>query len=503
MSTRKSTEAFGFTARLIEVTDIIKNKISLNQKQIAEIIGLKPAALSKLLIGGSKTASDQTLLLLKDKLGVNPVWLTDNQGAPFLDDQKMYDFASTGKKRTNKGPTKEWIKPDGLKYHIDIEPGRLAWVADAIRLTYGIEREEIAVSINTTPKTFIDIAEDRESQFSEGEPYDLLEEKWGVRKEWLKEELGFPFVEEQELFEQDDLSKLAFRLDYLVSYMQDTYGREPLLFWETLRLDFIHRLCLQNGTSEKLPPESLEILDRMYCVRKSWVMTGKGDPFHKKLDPVIRFDDNGIIIDEDDEHQFVIATKEGWSRILEYARSREARVFKKFTAELAYNARDEDVQRRLLVSPLLCNDSYGGGNLREAMVFYTEGSPPKNFLIFDANQSNKLYNKNYDDKIVYRCKSVLDLGFFPFKKFERACKFYLELTKEENEECLNLLEEHRAKNENLKTSGKTEIVGVLQDQIKGLETDKDRQNKLIDRLYDEIDDLKAELSNSENGNNSA
>ncbi len=44
---------------------------------------------------------------------------------------------------------------------------------------------------------------------------------------------------------------------------------------------------------------------------------------------------------------------------------------------------------------------------------------------------------------------------------------------------------------------------MLEHQIKGLETDKERQNRLIDRLYEEIDDLKRELAAVGEGKNSA
>ncbi len=62
----------------------IINSLNINQKTLAEAIGLKPSTISDFLNGRFKTISSETIRQLYELYRVNPIWLLTGEGEMFL-----------------------------------------------------------------------------------------------------------------------------------------------------------------------------------------------------------------------------------------------------------------------------------------------------------------------------------------------------------------------------------------------------------------------------------
>ena len=85
----KLGELTDFGGRLTWVLDDLQSRLGLNQKEIAEKIGVHSASLSQLKSGASRKASMATLLLLREVYSVNPAWLQEGKGQVYLDSSEQ------------------------------------------------------------------------------------------------------------------------------------------------------------------------------------------------------------------------------------------------------------------------------------------------------------------------------------------------------------------------------------------------------------------------------
>jgi transcriptional regulator with XRE-family HTH domain len=89
MSNKKIAELFTVNSRISYIIDIIKDKRKLTQKKIAQTLGISSPSLTKLRQGGSKQPAGSTLMMFKEKFGVNPDWLINGKGEPFEIESKQ------------------------------------------------------------------------------------------------------------------------------------------------------------------------------------------------------------------------------------------------------------------------------------------------------------------------------------------------------------------------------------------------------------------------------
>ncbi|MFA5016701.1 MAG: helix-turn-helix transcriptional regulator [Methylobacter sp.] len=73
-----------FPQRLSHAINVIKARTRKTKQQIAEEIGISPAALTQLTKGKSKQASESTLNSLKQEYSLSPDWLTEGRGDIFI-----------------------------------------------------------------------------------------------------------------------------------------------------------------------------------------------------------------------------------------------------------------------------------------------------------------------------------------------------------------------------------------------------------------------------------
>jgi len=67
---------------LPERIDFLLKLRGLNQKQLAELIGVRKSAITNLKNGRSKSFSAENALTIAKKLNVNPYWLVFGEGEP-------------------------------------------------------------------------------------------------------------------------------------------------------------------------------------------------------------------------------------------------------------------------------------------------------------------------------------------------------------------------------------------------------------------------------------
>ena len=94
MSNRKLEIFDSVASRIDYAIEIIKNNDKLKQKEIAQAIGISSPSLTRLKNGESKQPAGSTLMMFKEKFGVNPEWLISGIGVPFEDALK-HDTSDT------------------------------------------------------------------------------------------------------------------------------------------------------------------------------------------------------------------------------------------------------------------------------------------------------------------------------------------------------------------------------------------------------------------------
>ncbi len=91
MSNNTSYEIRPFNKRFGQAIDFIKEKYSVSEKKIAEVIGISGSSINALKKGKSKSASKQTLMLLEAEFNINKDWLSSGNGSMGIKSDNLSD----------------------------------------------------------------------------------------------------------------------------------------------------------------------------------------------------------------------------------------------------------------------------------------------------------------------------------------------------------------------------------------------------------------------------